>query len=98
MLHNQLINPKSIVIVGGSDNISSPGGRVLKNLIDHEYCGKLLVVNPKKDEVQGIQSFKNINDLPNVDLAIIAIAAKYVFEIVRNLTEQKRIYHLFCWF
>ena len=89
MLHNHLINPKSIVIVGGSDNISSPGGRVLKNLIDHEYCGKLLVVNPKKDEVQGIQSFKNINDLPNVDLAIIAIAAKYVFEIVRILTEQK---------
>ncbi len=89
MIHEYLINPKSIVIVGGSDNIHSPGGRVLKNLIDHKYKGKLYVSNPKKDEVQGIQSFKNPNDLPEVDCAIIAIASKYVLETVKLLTEQK---------
>lgn len=89
MLHNHLVNPKSIVVVGGSDNIHSPGGRVLKNLIDHKYKGKLYVANPKNDVVQGIQSFKNPNDLPEVDCAIIAIAAKYVFETVKLLTEQK---------
>ena len=50
MLHDNLINPKSIVIVGGSDNLASPGGRVLKNLIDHNFKGDLYVVNPKKDE------------------------------------------------
>ena len=88
-IHDCLINPESIVIVGGSDNFSSPGGRVLKNLIDHNFKGELYVANPKKDEVQGIKSFKNPNDLPNVDLAIIAIAAKYVVETVKILTEQK---------
>lgn len=88
MIHEHLINPKSIVIVGGSDNIHSPGGRVLKNLIDHKFKGKLYVSNPKKDVVQGIQSFKNLNDLPEVDCAIIAIASKFVFETVKTLTEQ----------
>ena len=89
MLHDSLINPESIVIVGGSDNLSSPGGRVLKNIIDHKFKGDLYVLNPKKDEVQGIRSFKYINDLPQVDLAIVAIAAEYVLDTVKILSEKK---------
>ena len=30
MLHSKLINPKSIVVVGASNNIHTPGGRVFK--------------------------------------------------------------------
>lgn len=90
MLHKKLIQPKSIVIVGGSDNIHSPGGRVLKNLIDHKFNGELFVVNPKKNIVQDIKAYQNINELPEVDLAIIAIAAKYIAETVKILTEQKQ--------
>ena len=89
MLHSKLIHPESIVIVGGSDNIHSPGGRVLKNLIDHQFKGELFVVNPKQDNVQGITSYRDINDLPEVDLAIIAISAKFVVETVKVLTRQK---------
>ncbi len=89
MLHSKLIHPKNIVVVGGSDNIHSPGGRVLKNLIDHQFKGQLHVVNPKQDVVQGVRCFNDINDLPEVDLAIIAIAAKYVFEAVKVLTQKK---------
>ncbi|SOC81328.1 acetyltransferase [Salinimicrobium sediminis] len=89
MLHSKLIHPESIVVVGGSDNIHSPGGRVLKNLLDHQFEGDLFVVNPKQDMVQGVRSYNDINDLPEVDLAIIAIAAKYVVEAVRVLTQKK---------
>jgi acetyltransferase len=89
MINKALINPESIVIVGGSDNISSPGGRVLKNLIDTKYKGTLYVVNPKQKKVQGIKSYTDINNLPNVDLAIIAIAAKYTKETVEILTKYK---------
>jgi len=89
MLHEKLIQPKSIVIIGGSDNIRSPGGRVLKNLIDHNFEGDLFVVNPKQSIVQGVKSYQNINDLPEVDLAIIAIAAKHIIETVKILTQKK---------
>ena len=89
MLHPKLIHPKSIVIIGGSDNIHSPGGRVLKNLIDHKYPGQLFVVNPKQEIVQGVKSYNNVIDVPKVDLAIVAIAAKYVPETIRILTQQK---------
>lgn len=89
MINKQLINPDSIVVVGGSNEITKPGGKVLKNIIDGNYKGQLYVVNPKESEVQGIKSFQNINDLPNVDLAIIAIAAKYSPETVEILAKQK---------
>lgn len=89
MIHQTFINPRSIVVVGGTDNIQSPGGRVLKNLIDHNFRGDLLVVNPKQNSVQGIQSFTDVSLLPEVDVAIIAIAAKYTVETVKILTQQK---------
>ncbi len=97
MLHKKLINPKSIVIIGGSDNIKSPGGRVLKNIVDHNFKGKLFVVNPKKNNVQGIKTFHDVIDIPNVDLAIIAIAAKFIPKTVKILSQQKknqRFYHI----
>ena len=89
MINKQLINPKSIVIVGGSDNLASPGGRVLKNLVDHKFKGDLYVLNPKNKKVQNIKSYTNITNLPQTDLAIIAIAAKYILETVQVLLQEK---------
>ena len=89
MLHKSLIKPKSIVVIGGSDNTHNPGGRVLKNLIENNFEGDLFVVNPKKNVVQNKKSYQNIIDIPKVDLAIIAIAVRFIPETVKVLTQQK---------
>ncbi|MFC2097049.1 acetate--CoA ligase family protein [Bacteroidota bacterium] len=89
MINQQLLNPRSIVVVGGSNNIHKPGGKVLKNLIDGKFKGDLYVTNLKEDEVQGIKSFKDPADLPEVDMAIIAIAAKFCPQTVKILANEK---------
>lgn len=89
MLHPNLIQPKSIVVIGGSDNLKSPGGSVLNNLITNHFDGKLYVVNPKAKTTQGIQCVNHVSELPQVDLAIIAIAANYILDTVKILTETK---------
>lgn len=89
MITQQLLNPQSIAVVGGSDDIQKPGGKVLKNLIDHHFKGKLFVVNPKVDNVQGVKSYRDVADLPQVDLAILAIAAKFCPQTVEILAKQK---------
>ena len=89
MLHKKLINPKSIAVIGASNNIQTPGGRVLKNLIDNNFKGDLITVNPKETEVQGVKCYQNIQDIPSVDVAIIAIAAKYTLETVKMLVKEK---------
>jgi len=90
MLNQQIIQPRSIVVVGGSNNVQKPGGKVLKNLIDKCFGGELLVVNPKEDEVQGIKSYTDVAQLPQVDLAILAIAAKFCPDTVKILAETKQ--------
>ncbi|MFZ3274154.1 MAG: acetate--CoA ligase family protein [Lutibacter sp.] len=89
MLNKELLNPKSIVVIGASNNIHTPGGSVLKNLIAHNFKGDLFAVNPKETEVQGLKCHKNVAEIPQVDLAIIAIAAKFTLETVQILTQQK---------
>ncbi len=89
MINQQLINPQSIVVVGGSDDVAKPGGKVLKNIIDGGFAGKLYVVNPKMDSIQGIDSYRDIRDLPLVDLAVLAVPAKLCPDAVRVLTGEK---------
>ncbi|MEG2337393.1 MAG: CoA-binding protein, partial [Bacteroidales bacterium] len=89
MIAKQLFKPNSIVVVGASNDISKPGGKILKHIVDGGFAGKIYVVNPKEETIQGITCCKSVNDLPQVDLAVIAIAAKYTPDTVEVLTKQK---------
>ncbi len=89
MINQQLLNPKSIAVIGGSDDITKPGGKVLYNLIQGKFKGELFVSNPKSHEVQGLKSYTNINELPETDLAILAIPAALCSDAVRILANEK---------
>ncbi len=89
MINQELINPESIVVVGGSNNLKKPGGKVVKNLVDGEFSGQLSVINPKENNVQDVQTFQSVAELDNTDLAIIAVAAKYCLPIIKELIETK---------
>lgn len=88
MINNELINPGSIAVVGGSDSIFKPGGKALKNIIDKGYKGELFVINPKEDMVQGIKSFRTAEELEHADMAIIGVPAPFVLDSVRTLAEK----------
>ncbi len=49
----------------------------------------MFVLNPKEDTVQGVKSYRNPEELPEVDLAIIAIAAKYTPDAIDFLAYNK---------
>jgi len=89
MINDKLINPSSIVVVGGSEDLLKPGGKILKNIIEGGYSGDLFAVNPKQDCIQGVKSYRDIRDIPPVDLAILAIASKYCLGVVDILVKEK---------
>lgn len=89
MINPKLLQPTSIAIIGGSNDIRKPGGKVLKNLLDGQFGGPVYVVNPKESNIQGQPTYTTVQDLPQVDLAIIAIAAKFILETVEVLVSQK---------
>ena len=90
MINKQLLEPESIVVIGGSNNCHKPGGAVVRNLLSGGYKGTLRIVNPKEDEVQGIKAFHDVEELPQTDLAILVVAAKFCPEYVEFLAKEKQ--------
>lgn len=89
MINESLINPKSIAVIGGSNNLNKPGGKLLSNIIKGGFKGNISVVNPKENEVQSLKSVKTVEELPETDLAVIAIPAKFCLATVKTLAYKK---------
>ena len=89
MITKELIAPRSIVVIGASNNTSKPGGKLLKNLIDNHFKGELWVINKNESQVQGIPSFATPEELPQVDLAVLAIPAAACLPMMEILCNQK---------
>ena len=76
-------------MIGGSNNVHKPGGSIVRNLISGGYSGTLRIVNPKEEEVQGIKAFHDVKELPDTDLAILVVAAKYCPDYVEFMAKEK---------
>ena len=91
MINEQLLNPRSIVVIGGSNNVHKPGGAIVRNIINGGYQGELRIVNPKEDDVQGVKTCHDVKDLPQTDLAVLVVAAKYCPDYVEYLCREKGV-------
>jgi acetate---CoA ligase (ADP-forming) len=89
MINQALIEPRSIVVVGASNETKKPGGKVLKNILDNNFSGDVYAVNPKESEIQGVKVYADVKELPQTDLAILAIAAKFCLDTVKTLAHEK---------
>ena len=89
MIAKELLNPRSIVVCGASSDVHKPGGKSLKNLLESPFKGQVYAVNPKETEVQGVKCYAKVEDLPQVDCAILCIAAKFCAQTVDVLAKEK---------
>ena len=86
-----LFNPRSIAVVGASDDLSRIGGLPIRFLHHHGYSGKIFPVNPKYKEIAGLPCFSTLTAIPEpVDLALIGIPRQLVLEAFQQCA-QKRI-------
>jgi acetate---CoA ligase (ADP-forming) len=80
-----LLHPKSIAIVGASGDTGGLSGRPLEILQDHGYRGRIYVVNPNRDVVRGITTYKDVGAIEDdVDLALICVQGRFVPGVVEE--------------
>ena len=91
MINQQLLNPRSIVVVGGSNNVHKPGGSIVRNIKNGGFDGDLHIVNPKEDEVQGIKVFHDVKDIPQTEMAVLVVAARFCPDYVDYLCSEKGV-------
>jgi acetyltransferase len=80
-----LLEPKSIAVIGASDQPGNLGGTAVRYLQKFRYPGAVWPVNPRRETVSGLRCFPAPADLPGAaDLAILAVGADSVVEVVRQ--------------
>lgn len=84
----RLMEPRSVAVIGASNEEGKIGNSVMRNLIDGGFAGEIYPVNPKADDILGRKAYKSVMDVPGEpDVAIFAIPAKFV---ATALTEVGR--------
>ncbi|MFG2626251.1 acetate--CoA ligase family protein [Streptomyces sp. NPDC048473] len=75
----RLMEPRSVAVIGASNEQGKIGNSVMRNLIDGGFSGEIHPVNPRADDILGRQAYKSVTDVPGeVDVAVFAIPAKFV--------------------
>ena len=75
--------PRSVAIVGASDNPDKIGGRPIRYMRDFGFTGTVLPVNPARREVQGLPAYRDLAELPGVpDVAVIAVPGQAAVDAV----------------
>ncbi len=86
-----LLEPKSCVVIGASSKGMNPGRIILRNLKSSEGIayGHLYAVHPKEEAIDGIPCVRTVEDLPEkVDLAVVSIPAEGARDAIRTLAEK----------
>jgi acetyltransferase len=82
---DKIFNPKSVAIIGASDQEGSVGYAIVKNFTQLGYAGKVYFVNIRKPEILGVKTYPTVGQIPEpVDLAMIATPAKTVPDVVEQ--------------
>jgi acyl-CoA synthetase (NDP forming) len=86
---DKLLDPRSVAVVGGSDDMKAPGGRVLRFMLSFGFKGDIYPVNPKRDVVQKVRAYSSVADLPaSPDLAVIVVPAAAAVDALRQCGER----------
>ena len=84
-----IFDPKSIVIVGASNDTTKFGGRTYAAMKDRQYAGKLYAVNPRAEDIDGEKAYARVQDIPDeIDMAIVAVGARFVVQAIADCAEK----------
>jgi acyl-CoA synthetase (NDP forming) len=84
-----ILNPKSVVVVGASNDPAKLTGRPIAFLQGQGYKGAIYPINPRYSEIAGLKSYASAADLPEApDLALVLVGANRVIEAVRDLSAR----------
>lgn len=84
-----LLAPRSVALIGASDDVTRIGGRPIAAMLKAGYKGRIYPVNPKRGTVQGLKCYASVDDLPEApDAALIAVPAHMVPDTIDALGRK----------
>ena len=79
------LDPRSVAIIGASENPNKVGGRPVHYLDKFGFKGRIFPINPSRPEVQGHKCYKSLGDLPEApEMVIVAVAGDNAIGAVQD--------------
>lgn len=83
-----LFFPRSIAVIGASNDPESIGGRLFNNILSRGFVGPLYPVNPSARVVRSVRAYSSIGEVPDeVDLAFIVVPQRFVLEVTQECVD-----------
>ena len=79
-----IVAPRSVAVVGASEDLGKFGGRVLHHLIKHRFQGRIVPVNPNRLDLFGLAAKPTLAAAGPVDVAVIALPADQLLACVED--------------
>ncbi len=87
---DRLFEPRSIAVVGVSDDAARPGSQSVHALLRHGYPGRIYPVNPKYSTFEGLRCYPSIDDIGDeIDIAVIGVPAGGVVPVVEACARKR---------
>ncbi|SHK51516.1 acetate--CoA ligase family protein [Paraburkholderia terricola] len=84
-----LFEPRSIAVVGVSDDAGRPGSQAVRALLNNGYAGKIFPVNPKYEQFEGLRCFGSVSEIDEpIDLVVVGVPAAGVLPVLEASVEK----------
>lgn len=85
----KIFNPRTVAIVGASEDPRKMGGWCMSSFTHGRYPGKVFPINPKSREIRGVKTYASLNEVPEqIDLAIVVVPSSAVASVLVQCAER----------
>ena len=86
----KVFEPRSVAVIGASASVDKIGHKILKNIIEAGFKGKIYPINPKTEEILGLKAYSSVLDVSDdIDLGIIVIPAPLVQSVIEECVQKE---------
>ncbi len=80
-----LFKPRSVAVIGASNNPFSIGNIVIRNLAEYGFKGPIFPINPKETHIRSFKAFRSVLEVPDeIDLVNISVNYKLVPGVIEE--------------
>jgi acyl-CoA synthetase (NDP forming) len=81
-------HPRSIAMIGASEDPATLRGRIVEYLLQRKYAGKLYLISANRESIRGRATYTSIRDVPDpIDLVLVAVRADLAEPVLRDCAE-----------
>lgn len=79
----RMLSPRTVAVLGASDDPLKPGGRVIDYMKRHGFTGAIYPVSLNRPQVQGLAAFQSLSQVPEPpDLVVVALPQAQIVEAI----------------